>query len=123
MAATKVTMSLNLGGSGTYGPVGPRTFKREVVAQGLSPEFNPVPVGAADVDRLVTIPTMTGQRFVLIATTEPVKYRVNAELTADDKDIEINGFVVLPSTPIVTQIKLTGNGTTAADVYVLAVGS
>jgi hypothetical protein len=120
--ASKVTMALTISGLGTFGSIGPRSLVREVVSQNVAPEM-PVFVAAGDVDKVIAIPPMSSQRCVVIATTNPVKYRVNAELTVDDKQLEINGFSVLPSTPVVTQLLLTGNGATGSDVYILPIGN
>jgi hypothetical protein len=123
----QVTLSLNISGTRDFpaqgNGIGPRNFVRTVSAQLIAPEL-PVYIPATMVDEVVTLPPMpAGMRFLVVCTDNPVSYRINAEPKAADKLIELNGIVILPSTPVVLTITLSGNGTNASQVWMMPCGS
>jgi hypothetical protein len=121
--AADVTLTLGIAGKSLQRPgFGSRSFKRDVAGQGFAPELE-VPVPANAVDQVLALPAMASQRYVVIVTDNPVTFRYNAELVGLNRLIELNGIVVLPATPIITQLLFTGNGATLATVYVLPVGN
>jgi hypothetical protein len=121
-----VTLTLNISGQRDFpagSGIGPRSFSRTVAGALLAPEM-PVYIAAGQVDEVVTLPPLpAGQRFLVVCTDNPVLFRINAEPKPSDKLIELSGLVILPSTPIVLTITLSGNGATASQVYLLPCGS
>lgn len=104
--------------------IGPKNFTRTFSGALQAPEM-PVYIPATTVDEPIVLPPLPNgqQGTVIICTDNPVSYRINAEAKPADKGLGQNGQAILPSTPLVTQIILSGNGATASQVYILQVGS
>ena len=118
-----LTLKLTVDGSFGLLDLCEETFTYSVSDQSAAsgPQAIDVAASAAAGSIDVCLKGMSEQAVLLLLTTKSVTYRLNGESL--DRTINENGFVVLAGDPVITSLKLGGNGQTAAVVNIIQLGT
>ena len=118
------TLSLKLTIAGTFGELSltEQTFVYSVPGQNAASGPDGVTVLPGDPLGSIDFPltSLATQAAFLVVSDQRVFYRLNGESL--DRVIEADGFVVLSGDPVITSLRLGGNGVNVASVNVIQLG-
>jgi hypothetical protein len=114
-----ITLTGQLNGLSTIaGQVGPTTISYPLTGA-TQFETKEIPVTVMSTPVIYTFPTIATQVLFYLVTTQEVTLTVNSEPSGV---LNAGGVYIRCGMAPVSQITLAGNGSTAGDVYVVAVG-